>query len=177
MAPGAGRGAAGWPGRRAAGRAPGWAAARAPPARRAPGAAAPRRTSWTEDDPSRPGSATRDRVASSRRHVRVVPDRRREARRMGSAARLSGCAAALALVFAGAWAAGAETTTARPTAAPPAVTMTSDDADPAPGHPASSGLAGSAPGYTLTLQGVSTFVPGAPAELAFAVTGGGGRPG
>ena len=95
---------------------------------------------------------------------------------MGASARLSGFAAALALVFAGTWGAGAATTTARPTAASPVAAMTSDEGGPAPDHPASSGLAGSASGYTLAPQVATTFVPGAPAELAFAVTGLDGRP-
>jgi hypothetical protein len=101
---------------------------------------------------------------------------------MRTAVRLAGFAAALALVFALAWAAG--TVTGPPPAAgsAPAPAMSSAMAGHDDGGDAhdgagveSAGLVATAAGYTLVPQ-ATTFVPGTPAEFGFTLTGSDGRP-
>ena len=111
---------------------------------------------------------------------------------MRTAVRLAGFAAALALVFGAAWAAGTVTGRRRP-AVPsdrrPARRPRARHAAAAARHdgggrdqrrrrptPASTGLVATAAGYTLVPQ-ATTFTPGrAGASSAFAITGSDGRP-
>ncbi|MCO1657503.1 hypothetical protein [Pseudonocardia humida] len=106
---------------------------------------------------------------------------------MRTAVRLAGFAAGLALVFAAAWATGANVGPPPSTTAAPASAMAHDDAggeaagaghgheDGAGSEVESAGLTATAAGYTLVPQ-VTTFLPGAPAEFGFAITGSDGRP-
>ncbi|WP_214408079.1 hypothetical protein [Pseudonocardia lacus] len=101
---------------------------------------------------------------------------------MRTAVRLAGFAAGLALVFAAAWATGASVGPPPSTAAP-ASAMAHDEAAEEAGHAhdeggaevESGGLVATAAGYALVPQG-TTFLPGAPAEFGFAITGSDGRP-
>jgi hypothetical protein len=99
---------------------------------------------------------------------------------MRTAVRLAGFAAALALVFALAWAAGTVTGPPQATGSTPAGAMDGHGAEPGHDDHAdsgtdSTGLAATAAGYTLVPQ-ITTFVPGVPAELGFTITGSDGRP-
>jgi hypothetical protein len=108
---------------------------------------------------------------------------------MRTAVRLAGFTAALALVFALAWAAGAVTGPPPAAGSPPATAMPTamgghdaSDGDGAHGDSThdeagvdAAGLVATAAGYTLVPQ-ATTFVPGAPAEFAFTVTGSDARP-
>lgn len=101
---------------------------------------------------------------------------------MGTAVRLAAYAAALALVFAAAWAVGAAAGlpgTATPVAAPPAdghgAAGDGDAHAHAMGDATPAGLTATAAGYTLAPLS-TMFAAGAPAELAFAITGSDGRP-
>jgi hypothetical protein len=98
---------------------------------------------------------------------------------MRTAVRLAGFAAALALVFALAWAAGAVTgPPPQPAAAAPmSGAMAGHDDGDAHGEAGldAAGLVATAAGYTLVPR-FTTFVPGVPAEFGFTVTGSDGRP-
>ncbi len=97
---------------------------------------------------------------------------------MGTAARLGGYVAALALVFGVAWWAGI-LTAAPGVLAPPATAGDEHAGDPGTGATfeiGSAGLVSTAAGHTLVPRGPTTFAPGVPAELAFVVTGTGGQP-
>lgn len=103
---------------------------------------------------------------------------------MRTAVRLAGFAAALAMVFALAWAAGSITGPPQATGSTPAGAMAGHGGEPAhddgaAGHPeggaGSTGLVATAAGYTLVPR-TTTFAPGVPAELGFTVTGSDGRP-
>jgi hypothetical protein len=100
---------------------------------------------------------------------------------MRTAVRLAGFGAGLALVFALAWAAGTVTGPPPATGSAPASAMSTAMAGHAGDDPHdeagvdSAGLVANAAGYTLVPQ-ATTFVPGAPAEFGFTVTGSDGRP-
>jgi hypothetical protein len=95
---------------------------------------------------------------------------------MGTAARISGFVAALALVFGVAWWAGAAAGgPGTPLAAPPVPGVSHAHDHDAPAVD-SAGLVATAAGYTLVPQGTTVFVPGSPAEFAFSITGSDGRP-
>jgi hypothetical protein len=103
---------------------------------------------------------------------------------MHTAVRLSGYAAALALAFGSAWGVGAAT---RAPVEAPARSGDMADMDmggmhasgpstaPATVDLTTGGLAATAGGYSIVPR-ATTFAPGQPAQLAFAVTGPGGRP-
>lgn len=106
---------------------------------------------------------------------------------MQTAVRMGGYAAALALAFGAAWGVGAAT---RPPVAPPAPAADTSGVDmgdmhgpvvdgpstaPATVDLTTGGLAATAGGYTLVPQ-ATTFVPGQPGQVAFAVAGLDGRP-
>lgn len=101
---------------------------------------------------------------------------------MGTAGRLGGYLAVLGLVFGAAWWAG--TLTGVPDVGTPTVAAgdehagDANGADPETG-PAfgleSAGLVSTVAGHTLVPRGPVTFEPGVPGELAFVVTGSGGR--
>lgn len=97
---------------------------------------------------------------------------------MATAVRLLCFFAALGLIFAGAWSAGA--LTAVPGGARPAAGVV-DEHGPALGPDdvltiESAGLVSAAAGFAVVPRGSTTFAPGVPAELALVVTGSGGRP-
>ncbi len=101
---------------------------------------------------------------------------------MGTAVRLAGFGAALALVFAAAWATGSLVGPPPMTAAAPAPDAhAAGSGHEADGHDhgaagvVSEGLVTTAAGYTLVPQ-VTTFEAGRPGEFAFTVTGSDGRP-
>ncbi|HZG90677.1 MAG TPA: hypothetical protein VEZ42_10740 [Pseudonocardia sp.] len=100
---------------------------------------------------------------------------------MGTAVRLAGFGAALALVFAAAWAAGSLLGPPPVIAAAPADTHAAGAGHAADGHGhdtpdvVSDGLVTTAAGYALVPQ-VTTFGAGVPGEFAFTVTGSDGRP-
>lgn len=95
---------------------------------------------------------------------------------MGTAARLGGFVAALALVFGGAWWAG----TLAPGVLVPPVTETDEHAanlySGATLDVGSAGLVSTSAGFTLVPRGTTTFAPSAPGELAFVVIGPDGLP-
>jgi hypothetical protein len=93
---------------------------------------------------------------------------------MGTAARLSGYMAVLALLFGVAWWVGA--VTGEPAQSPPATAVAEHGHTAGTAALGSAGVVATAAGYTLAPQGSTTFLPGVPAELAFAVTGSDGRP-
>jgi hypothetical protein len=95
---------------------------------------------------------------------------------MGTAARISGFVAALALVFGVAWWVGAAAGGPDAPVAAPAAPGGSHAHDHNTSAVESAGLVATAAGYTLVPQGTTTFVPGSPAEFAFTVTGSDGRP-
>ena len=104
---------------------------------------------------------------------------------MNTATRLGGFTAALAVAFGAAWAIGATvgpapaTEAATPTAQPDAgmsgMDMGGMSHSGMSGSPAGDGLSATSAGYTL-VPADTTFVPGRPGELAFAITGSDGRP-
>lgn len=106
---------------------------------------------------------------------------------MRTAARLGGYATALAVAFGAAWGVGAATRPAVAAPAPAGADMSGMDMGdmhagtggastaPATVDLTTGGLAATAAGYTLTPR-ATTFTPGQPGQLAFAVTGLDGRP-
>jgi hypothetical protein len=96
---------------------------------------------------------------------------------MGTAARLSGYVAVLALVFGAAWAIGAAAGGPdAPVAAPASGHGASDEHHTHGAGVEPAGVVATAAGYTLVPQGPTTFLPGTPSELAFTITGSDGRP-
>lgn len=97
---------------------------------------------------------------------------------MGTAARLVGFAATLGLAFGVAWWVG--TLSGPPGDAPPSAAAAgahAEGVDAGAGFAVeSAGLVSTASGFTLVPRGPTTFEPDIPAELAFVVTGTGGRP-
>jgi hypothetical protein len=99
---------------------------------------------------------------------------------VNTAARLGGYAAVLAVAFGAAWAVGA-TVGPAPDPVAAAVAQPADDGmagmdmSGVSSSPTGDGLSATSSGYTLVPAG-TTFVPGQPGELAFAVVGADGRP-
>jgi hypothetical protein len=98
---------------------------------------------------------------------------------MGTAARLSGYVAVLALVFGAAWVVGAAAGEPGSRMAAPvqphAASGEGHTHDSGHDEVGSAGVVATAAGYTLVPQG-TTFLPGTAGELAFTITGSDGRP-